>query len=71
MRVKSRAAEPVKQKDGSWKVVVREFYEDIPDLGRHTLMCNDCGEKSYPKCCEWCPVEQNRLERIRKGKLSE
>jgi len=45
---------PVRQKDGSWKVVVKHFEEDIPDLGRETLMCNKCGFSAYPKCKSIC-----------------
>lgn len=60
MKVKSRMACPVKQKDGSWDIVVKEFEEDIPDLGREELMCNKCGRADYPKCKEtfckaWVP----------------
>lgn len=58
MIVQSKMACPVKQKDGTWKVVVKHFEENIPDLGRHSLICNHCGEKSYPKCMEWCPMER-------------
>lgn len=60
MKVKSRMADPVRQPDGSWKVVLREFEEEIPDLGRHSLICNKCGVKSYPKCREWCPIEKSK-----------
>lgn len=63
MKVESRMVCPVKQSDGSWTTVVKEFEEEIPDLGRHTLMCNKCGEKTYPECMQWCPVERNRKER--------
>lgn len=63
MLVHSRMACPEQQPDGSWKVIVKEFDEEIPDLGRHCMMCNKCGEKTYPKCTEWCPAELNRQER--------
>ncbi len=63
MKVKSRMSCPVKKEDGSWTTVIKEFEEDIPDLGRHSLMCNKCGEKSYPDCKEWCPIEKNNRER--------
>lgn len=63
MKVESRMVCPVRQPDGSWTTVVKTFEEDIPDLGRHTLMCNKCGEKTYPECMSWCPVERNRKER--------
>ena len=45
---------------------IKEFEEDIPDLGRHCLMCNSCGEPSYPKCMEDCGVERERIEREQK-----
>lgn len=49
MRVKSRMACPVK-KDGVWTTVIKEFEEDIPDLGREHLICNKCGWPDYPNC---------------------
>lgn len=58
MKVNSRMVCPVRQPDGSWGTVVKEFEEDIPDLGRHSLICNKCGEKSYPECRAWCPMEK-------------
>lgn len=57
MIVKSKMAVPVKKRDGSWKVITKEFDEDIPDLGRHCLICNKCGRPSYPDCRTWCPVQ--------------
>lgn len=39
-------------KDGTWTTVIREFEEDIPDLGREELICNKCGRPDYPKCKE-------------------
>lgn len=55
IRVKSKMLDPVKQSDGTWKVVIREFEEEIPDLGREELICNHCGWPDYPKCKEdWC-----------------
>lgn len=54
MIVHSRMSCPVRRKDGSWTTVVKEFDEDIPDLGRHSLFCNACGFTAYPKCTEWC-----------------
>lgn len=59
MKVKSRMASPIKQNDGTWRVVVKEFEEDISDLGRHTMICNKCGEPSYPECRKRCPMEKN------------
>jgi hypothetical protein len=49
---------PVRQADGSWTTEVKEFEEEIPDLGRHSMICNKCGEKSYPECRKWCPMEK-------------
>ena len=56
MKVKSRMICPVRRKDGSWTTVIKEFEEEIPDLGRDKLICNKCGWSSYPKCKEWCKV---------------
>lgn len=56
MKVKSRMAVPVKQRDGKWKVIVKEFEEDVPDLGRVSLMCNACSVTSYPNCMRVCPI---------------
>lgn len=50
MKVKSRMSCPVRRKDGTWTTVIREFEEDIPDLGRKELICNKCGRPDYPKC---------------------
>ena len=38
MRVTSHMIVPVK-KNGKWTTYIKEFEEDIPDLGRHCLMC--------------------------------
>lgn len=43
---------PVRRKDGTWTTVIKEFEEDIPDLGRKELICNKCGRPDYPKCKE-------------------
>ena len=43
MKVKSRMSCPVRRKDGTWTTVIKEFEEDIPDLGREELICNKCG----------------------------
>lgn len=69
MIVHSREAVPVKV-NGKWTVEVREFDEEIPDLGRHTLMCNACKvTNDYPACREWCPIEEGRLRRERNEAL--
>lgn len=65
MKVTSHMIVPVK-KNGKWTTYIKEFEEDIPDLGRHCLMCNSCGEPSYPKCMEDCGVERERIEREQK-----
>lgn len=54
MIVKAREARPIRQKDGTWKVILRELDEEIPDLGRETIICNKCGWSTYPKCKDWC-----------------
>ena len=58
MKVNSRMVCPVRQADGYWTTEVKEFEEEIPDLGRHSMICNKCGEKSYPECRKWCPMEK-------------
>ena len=65
MQVISHMIVPVK-KNGKWTTYIKEFQEDIPDLGRHCLMCNSCGEPSYPECVKKCPVERDRVEREQK-----
>lgn len=52
MKVKSRMSCPVRRKDGTWTTIIKEFEEDIPDLGREELICNKCGRPDYPKCKE-------------------
>ena len=52
VKVKSKMVCPVRQKDGTWTTVIKEFEEDIPDLGREELICNKCGRPDYPKCKE-------------------
>lgn len=54
MTVKMTGAVPVKQKDGSWRVVTQEREVDIPDLGREHQMCNLCGFSTYPECMKYC-----------------
>lgn len=58
MKINSRMICPVRQPDGSWTTEVKEFEEEIPDLGRHSMICNKCGEPSYPECRKWCPMEK-------------
>ncbi len=60
VKVISKMSCPIRQKNGTWTTVIKEFEENIPDLGRHTMICNKCGEKSYPKCMEWCPMEKSK-----------
>jgi len=54
LKVKCKAYRPVKQQDGSWKIVTENVERDIPELGREHIMCNICGWSTYPKCQEWC-----------------
>jgi hypothetical protein len=54
---------PVRNKDGSWKMVVKEFNEEIPDLGRHSLYCNKCGDPHYPECAKRCPDAKDYIEK--------
>ena len=70
IRVKSRMACPVRQKNGSWKVIEKRFIENVPDLGREYLICNSCGFSAYPACLEWCKVtrKKTRLEAIEESK---
>lgn len=58
MKIKSRMICPVKRPDGTWDVVTKEFEEDIPDKGRHSMICNKCPRDDYPKCRETCPIEK-------------
>lgn len=57
MLVHSKMACPEKV-NGKWTVVLKEFDEEIPDLGRHRMMCNKCGDKRYPECRSWCLTEK-------------
>ena len=61
MKVKSKMAYPVRERDGSWTTVVKHFEEEIPDLGRAELICNKCGMKNYPECKKVCKAwEQHK-----------
>lgn len=62
--IKSSIACPVQQKDGSWKVVLKKFEEDIPDKGRHLLICNKCGVSTYPDCITSCQIEKSWCKSI-------
>lgn len=70
MKVKSRAACPVKRKDGTWDVVRKEVWEEIPEKGRHCHICNKCVNDNYPQCRETCPVERNFISKIDKSRRS-
>lgn len=59
LKVKSKMVCPVQQSDGTWTTVVKEFIEDIPDLGRHTFICNKCKTTNYPDCISKCIVEKH------------
>lgn len=64
MIVKVNTATPVKQRDGSWKVVLKTTYEDVSDKGRGNLFCNACKKDYFPKCREHCtaylPADEQR-----------
>lgn len=53
IHVKGFMACPVQKPDGTWTVEKRPYEEDIPDLGRAELTCNQCGWSTYPACKEW------------------
>lgn len=54
---------PVRKKDGSWTTIVKNYEEDIPDLGREELICNKCGWSIYPECKEWCKAWVHHTEK--------
>ena len=63
MLVHSRMSCPVKQKDGTWTTIIKEFDEEVPDLGRHSMNCNMCGDPHYPGCTEWCPDAKDYIDK--------
>lgn len=63
MLVHSRMSCPVKQKDGSWTTVIKEFDEEIPYLGRHSMYCNKCGDPHYPECAKRCPDARDYIRK--------
>ena len=63
MLVHSRMSCPVKQKDGLWTTVIKEFDEEIPDLGRHSMYCNKCGDSHYPECAKRCPDARDYIRK--------
>lgn len=64
MKVKFMAACPVKHPDGTWDVVTKEVEEDVPDKGRHHVICNKCPNDNYPECRKTCPVEKNYISKV-------
>lgn len=50
IHVHSRMCCPTYQSNGKWTTIIKEFDEDIPDLGRDELICNKCGFPTYPEC---------------------
>lgn len=50
MKMKVKVAEPVKRKDGTWDVIVKEIEEDVPDKGRGSYLCNKCSFDEFPEC---------------------
>lgn len=65
MLVTSHMIVPVK-KNGKWTTYIKEFQEEIPDLGRHRMMCNKCGNERYPACRSWCLVDKDWIEHEQK-----
>ena len=65
MQVTSHMIVPVK-KNGKWTTYIKEFQEEIPDLGRHRMMCNKCVDKRYPDCRSGCLIEKDWIEREQK-----
>lgn len=63
MVVHFQGVEPVRKKDGTWTAVIKEYDEDIPDLGRHSLWCNKCGDPHYPDCTKFCPDAKDYIEK--------
>ncbi len=57
MKVQSSILKPVKQKDGSWKVVVEHFEEEVPFPERKDSLCQFCRLtfEDYPHCVQDCP----------------
>lgn len=62
MIVRCKVSTPVKV-NGKWTTVIKEVDEEFPAEGRHSMMCNRCGNERYPECRKECPIEQGRIER--------
>ncbi len=58
MKVKSKVVRPVRRSDGSWTAIMEVVEEDVPDRGRHLIMCNRCVSERYPDCIQNCAVEK-------------
>ena len=58
MKVKTTVVRPIRQRDGSWKTVMEHIEEEIPDRGRHLIICNKCISETYPDCVANCGVEK-------------
>lgn len=58
MKVKTTVVRPIRQRDGSWKTVMEHIEEEIPDRGRHLIICNKCISETYPDCIAKCGVEK-------------
>ena len=73
MKVTVNTATPIKQSDGSWKVVLKTTEEEIPDKGRGSVFCNACVQDAFPECRKWCTAylpadEQKKLHAERYSK---
>lgn len=63
MKVTKRLHCPVRQGDDSWDIVIREIEEDVPDKGRHHIICDKCPNDNYPECRKTCHIEKNIISK--------
>lgn len=53
--IKFKEACPVKQKDGTWTTIIKEYEETYSDDKiRHCDLCTACGYPGYPECTKTC-----------------
>lgn len=53
--IKIKEAYPVKERDGTWTTIIKEYekaYSD--DQIRHCDLCTMCGYPDYPECTKTC-----------------
>lgn len=65
MLVHCKVSTPIKV-NGKWTTVIKEVDEEFPAEGRHSMICNRCGNKEYPECRKVCPIELGRIEQEQK-----